>query len=381
MPPTAPSENLLPIQTIFQTLGSLSLALNFSLVLCVSFNKRFHKPISYLQTCLAWCDIIQSLVCLIGPLPNNPMLCTIIGAVAQFAFNAVTFWSFCVSLYCYITVEYRPTVANRYWWFYHAYSWGLSALSVAILLWVGDGPTVFGDATYECWISSEKKEFRIWLFYVELWFHFFLILLSFWGIYRKIRAVQAAGLESQILPKADEFLEESPSPITLEIGNEGRRDTVSNGKSLVLLLPESRINSRVGSVVDFKVLDINTPTATAETSGTPRSRRISGQSILFPPSHRATITTIGKKRVLHFKLILRSSLIAIGFLVSWTPPTVARIWDMIGTSPVPDWLIIWVTVCFASSGLWNAGVFFLTWYWEDITSFFSILTQKVSEKE
>ncbi|ORY53919.1 family A G protein-coupled receptor-like protein [Rhizoclosmatium globosum] len=374
------------IQTIFRTLGSISLASNLGLVFCVTFNKRFHKPISYLQTCLAWCEIVQSIIYLIGPSPNDPLLCTIVGGVAQFTFNAVTFWSFCISLYCYITVHYRPMVANRYWVFFHLYSWGLAALSVIIMFWVG-GWNIVGDATFECWISSERKDLRVWLFYVQLWVHFFLLMLLFIGIFRKIQRVREAGIETRIAPKVNELEARAEVPDIEELkACDSRRNTLSHGKNLVVLLNDStaatRNNSRMGSVVDFKVLDISQDLQlTGETQkpaqGSSSSRRGSGLSVLFPLSRRTTITTIGKKRVVHFKLILRATMIGFGFLVTWIPPTILRVWDLTGHSKVPHWLLIWTAVCFATSGLWNSGVFYLTWYWEDIISFFQSLIQKL----
>ncbi|ORY37811.1 hypothetical protein BCR33DRAFT_854563 [Rhizoclosmatium globosum] len=67
------------------------------------------------------------------------------------------------------------------------------------------------------------------------------------------------------------------------------------------------------------------------------------------------------------KLLVRASLIAIGFLFSFGPASVARIMTMYGAS-APNWLQAWSTFGMASSSLWNVLVFFTGWYWTEMAS-------------
>ncbi|KAJ3286112.1 hypothetical protein HDU79_006750 [Rhizoclosmatium sp. JEL0117] len=399
-----PSPTLL--RQIFTTLIPLSLTSNLLLLLCVAFLPRFHKPISYLQTNLALCEILQCLIYLIGPDTTHPLVCTVIGGLKQFVFNAITFWSFCISFYCYLTVMYHPGVANRWWWFYHVYAWGLSGFMVGIMFWVGGGAGVVGDAVFECWISKERRDLRVWLFYVELWAYFVGFVVMFWGMFLKVRRVrkEMGGIVTGVVPKVEEG-EQVEADVRTDGGNLG--DTEDGGRRRVAKVggiesqtatrTSSRIESfthsragsmsrnsrmsRTGSCTEFQSQDGKPdfvdpsdiiPAVPALPLPRTKSRRFSTFSVLFPtsiksrPERRGTIVAIQKKGLIHFKLILRASMITVGFLITWIPPSVARVWDMVHPDGVPGWLTLWVAVCFASSGLWNSGVFYLTWFWSDL---------------
>ncbi|KAJ3290748.1 hypothetical protein HDU79_002962, partial [Rhizoclosmatium sp. JEL0117] len=64
-------------------------------------------------------------------------------------------------------------------------------------------------------------------------------------------------------------------------------------------------------------------------------------------------------------ILFRAVLIAGGFIVMWTPPTTGRLMQYFNIT-IPDWLALWMTVSFSMMGIWNAFVFFLTSYWNEI---------------
>ncbi|KAJ3086140.1 hypothetical protein HK100_008797 [Physocladia obscura] len=63
------------------------------------------------------------------------------------------------------------------------------------------------------------------------------------------------------------------------------------------------------------------------------------------------------------KLFTKASLTLVGFLVSWTPATVARTVGLVKPDyDPPFWLEMMMGFGFAISGLWNVGIFFLVWF-------------------
>ncbi|KAJ3353844.1 hypothetical protein HDU83_006336 [Entophlyctis luteolus] len=63
------------------------------------------------------------------------------------------------------------------------------------------------------------------------------------------------------------------------------------------------------------------------------------------------------------KLMMKALLIAIGFLVCWTPATVVHVLEYkYADFDTPFWLGILMGFGYAISGTWSAGVFFFVWY-------------------
>ncbi|KAI8835014.1 hypothetical protein BJ741DRAFT_608880 [Chytriomyces cf. hyalinus JEL632] len=58
------------------------------------------------------------------------------------------------------------------------------------------------------------------------------------------------------------------------------------------------------------------------------------------------------------KILIRAVAIGCGHVVSWCIPTVMRVMILCGVQVIPPWMIILTAVCYGTSGLWNAGVFF-----------------------
>ncbi|ORY45237.1 hypothetical protein BCR33DRAFT_737599 [Rhizoclosmatium globosum] len=66
------------------------------------------------------------------------------------------------------------------------------------------------------------------------------------------------------------------------------------------------------------------------------------------------------------KLVWKSSILAFGFILSWTPITLVRIIGLFPELHVPYWLQTLAPPCLASSGMWNPVTFFVIGFWDEI---------------
>ncbi|KAJ3074676.1 hypothetical protein HDU98_010566 [Podochytrium sp. JEL0797] len=176
------------------TLCPFSIASNIGLLVCVATTKKFHKTLNYFQCCLACSEAYISIMWAVGnSVSGNEGLCTFFGSTHQFFINSSSCWSFLIPLYSYMIIMYSSGTADDLWYFFHAYGWGVPAI-LTVLTFVFQAAwsrgNIMGDATYQCWISSQYPELRIALFYVPLWIHFGLIIAIFACIFAKIRYVE-----------------------------------------------------------------------------------------------------------------------------------------------------------------------------------------------
>ncbi|ORY47002.1 hypothetical protein BCR33DRAFT_849013 [Rhizoclosmatium globosum] len=224
----------------------------------------------------------------------------------------MTSFSFCITLYCYLTVAYSQKVADKYWIYYFCYGWGLGALFTALLLAMGPilhRGNVIGDATFECWIAPAYQEYRIWFMFLPMWIHFGLILLMYARIFVKVRRVNHDGKEASF-----------------------QGDEVESGRSSCS----------------------STKTDPAISSSFPSQDR----------TRRATETTVhtGGGHLKVNKLIFRTAIVTLGYLVSWTPATVVRIIALYG-GKASFLANVLIALGFSAAGLWNSGTFFVSWYY------------------
>ncbi|TPX64577.1 hypothetical protein CcCBS67573_g08376 [Chytriomyces confervae] len=340
------SEQMDLLRLIMRAFGSISVFLNLSLIACVLVLERFHKPISYLQANLAGLEIIQASIYIIGNeiAVTSPITCFYVGIAAQFFFNAATFMNFNISLYVYLSIIYRRGVVERYWYYYHGYTWGMSTLLTGlafVMQAVHKRGAVFGDSTFECWISEEYPESRIELFYLPLWINSAFIfaiharILLFLRSHRKTKNDE--NIHTGVIPAAPEttsLIEESNLLI------QGK----TNDRGMSFCGPGSNVPS-----LSRKPLIA---------SSLPAPMVVTIPSLAR--SHKAGKPAFSTGNKL---LLIKASVTAIGFIISWLPASAGRMHTLITSIPAPYWLNVLTALGLSTFGLWNPGIFFLTWLW------------------
>ncbi|KAJ3390919.1 hypothetical protein HDU84_006763 [Entophlyctis sp. JEL0112] len=165
-------------QLIIRVFCPVSIATNCALIFCVRTIKRLQgNNINHFQEFLAVSDIITSIIFTVGSdiSVTNPDLCTALGAIMQYSLLSTSTWSFLVSLLCYVTIAYSDDQANKLKLFFYLYGWGIPLVSVCGLFSLQAAwqrGTIFGDATFECWISPAYLDLRVDMFYIPLWIQF-----------------------------------------------------------------------------------------------------------------------------------------------------------------------------------------------------------------
>ncbi|KAJ3237994.1 hypothetical protein HDU81_008602 [Chytriomyces hyalinus] len=270
---------------------------------------------------------------------------------------SVTFMTFIISLYVYLSIIYRQGVAERYWYYYHGYTWGMSALFTGLLFVMEAvykrGP-IFGDATFECWISPNYPDLRINLFYLPLWVHSAFIfamyarILAFLRWHSKVKREQ--NIHTGIIPYAPET----------------RATSFQDGSNH----SESK---------DFPFRVSSTHRASSNTS----SVLIAASVPLKRKAHKTDGPKGGHELIKSIlsnankKLLVKAGVMALGFVVSWVPASTGRVLALFPSVTAPYWLTILTAVGLSSCGLWNSGVFFLTWFWPSFSKFYS--TRRATE--
>ncbi|KAJ3059569.1 hypothetical protein HDU99_006291 [Rhizoclosmatium hyalinum] len=131
-------EELQVIRTIFRAICPVSMASGLSLITCVILYKRLWRPVNKLQACIALCEIVMATIWTMGTeIISNIPLCTAVGILLQFFTISMTSFSFCITLYCYLTITYSQKVADKYWMYYFCYGWGLGVVFTALLIALG----------------------------------------------------------------------------------------------------------------------------------------------------------------------------------------------------------------------------------------------------
>ncbi|KAJ3237993.1 hypothetical protein HDU81_008601 [Chytriomyces hyalinus] len=348
------SDQLNLLRLIMRVFCSTSVALNLSVIACVVTLERFHKPMSYLQAHLAGLEIMQASIYIIGTevAKTAPAVCLFAGIVGQFFATAVTCMNLIISLYVYLSIIYRRAVAERYWYYYHGYVWGMAVLLTGLLFVmqaVLKRGSVIGDSTFECWISSDYPELRIHFFYLPLWIHSAFIFAIYARILLFLRSHHNAkneeNIQTGVIPAA-------PEPKVVSYGEES-----------------SESNQEKTSV---RALSISVTGSNAPTS-------FSRKAIASPLTSKMFTITSGKSAMSRGNklLLVKAGVTATGFIISWMPASVARMYTLFTGIPSPFWLTILTAVGMSTFGFWNPGVFFLTWFWPAFSKFYS--TRRATE--
>ncbi|KAJ3266090.1 hypothetical protein HDU77_002577 [Chytriomyces hyalinus] len=268
---------------------------------------------------------------------NDNALCTVMGTFHQFFLNASPTWIFVISLYCYLTVMHDESTARKKWYWLHAYGWGLPFL-LTISMFIGQsildrGPVIGGilpihgselvrflnnqlrniDGTYDCWIGPAYPDLRLYLYYPTLWMHFILIVVIYIRVLTKIRSVVDA---LKVITESSHLSTEArPTelPQACHTTNDGKQQSIYN--------PEHRnsLSVRVTCIL---------------------------------PERTNTLSTFNKM------MSLKTALIAISYIVSWTPATISRIIQFVPGTKAPYWLTLLAGINFAFSSIWSSLVFF-----------------------
>ncbi|KAJ3296639.1 hypothetical protein HDU79_006050, partial [Rhizoclosmatium sp. JEL0117] len=323
------------------TAGAFTMPINLGVIACVTFTTKFHKVLYYMQVCLAVSEIICAIDWTIIAGFPSASFCQAVGTWHEVFLNSTVCWTVLISVHCYVTVMKGAMIADSYWWYYHVYGWGLPLLLMAIGLIVQrvQGFTVFGSTGVYCWIKD--KNYRVYLFYVELWIHIIVVVVLYCLIFKKVLSA---------MTKVSTM---SGAPGTSSVAQDAK-DGVQIG---ALSLPPSRKGSQISTPV-FKRKD------SAQTIQRKNSQKLDRRdsndeeppvplpSPAFTRRPSVLITAISaikppKQTILNdsrIKAILfRAVLIAGGFIVMWTPPTTGRLMQYFNIT-IPDWLALWMTV-------------------------------------
>ncbi|KAJ3406276.1 hypothetical protein CcCBS67573_g05308 [Chytriomyces confervae] len=324
------------IRTIFYVICPVAILSDGALILSVFHFKRFRKTLHYMQTSLALSELVISVNWVISnQIVPLEALCTIVGTLHQFFAIAVTSWTFLISLYCHNVVLYGPKVADNYNIWYQVYGWGMPVIFTAagfIVSAVDNRGNLMGDATYECWFSTAYTDLRLYLFYTVIWSHYFALV----GLYARIYWVARAYDVSLSALKVKQVRASAVAG----------GDLASNAPSLMPSAALSSVTSTIEKSSNDHISHVNqghNNTLERHWSWSPEARA----------SRKQTPLTSSRK------IKLRASVIAFGYVVSWSVPTINRIMQMCGQT-VPYWMTAATAVCFATSSLWNSAVFFAT---------------------
>ncbi|KAI9330882.1 hypothetical protein BDR26DRAFT_871081 [Obelidium mucronatum] len=329
------------IHLILYSIGCVSILGNVSLLVCVFRIKRFHKVISYMQACLATLEILQSSIYIIGPDTSHPTFCTIVGTLAQFIFNAITFWNFLISLYCYITIIYPPKSRRQ-------------PLALLPPLRVGSLPSFMVILLYTVAALDNRgsPDLRVDLFYIPLWIHFFILI----PLYTHSQASHGITLDT----------DRGKSPPVPDLLSNEFLSVQDDEDQKATILQVAATSNRESLTALSLTPSMGTTSNTLSPAAAAASHPFSHFHFENQPS-----TTVKKRhhKSIHIKLILRASLLTLGFIYSWIPPSISRVLAILpqssqhGTtfsSGQPFWFSVWV-----------AAAFFITWFWDDIVKWVS----------
>ncbi|KAI9341740.1 hypothetical protein BDR26DRAFT_304909 [Obelidium mucronatum] len=404
------------IRVIFRTIGPISILLNIAVIGSVLSFKGKRTLIGVMQSFLSISDIFVSITFMIGSkIASNQSMCTIVGTITNYSLTASSTWSFVVGLHCYHTIIYNQKLASRYWIFYNLYGWGvpfLTTLSLFIIQALTKRGNVFGDATYSCWIGPLFPELRLGIFYVLLWLHHIGIV----GIFDNKTEDSGVQLGENIICAPIPHLRDIPplpqrpasyhDPIyTPSILDRSSHSSVAVKMQRPASLYDSRFSQTSATEspqTDSKrntfqknqhsqyqqqshahskfhhqstSIQIATTATTASESQTGidslfqdyvrRASRKSVASVAIKSSPALTaINTLEKSRN---KLLIKTSVIVFGFVISWIPATAKRITLLLYSyERVPGWLSLLMGVGLAVNGFWNSGVFFLGMWWDHV---------------
>ncbi|KAI8620762.1 hypothetical protein BC830DRAFT_445933 [Chytriomyces sp. MP71] len=283
-----------------------------------------------MQAYLSFADMVSNIGWMLGTsIVSNVPFCTFVGLI--FEFNAVlsTCYIFCISVLGYITVTRGSKSAEALKWWYFGYALGVPVVFTIVLVVttsILQRGNMIGDATFECWISDAYPELKVALLYPLVWLH--MVALSI--IYSRIYFL--------ILVTTSEL--EEISEISGRSSSESHPLKTMANKTGLLLSPAKGAGNTISR------------NETVNTKGDLSISRVGDQ-----------LRSGVRKKMLKStnRLVMKATLIAISFVVSWTPATITRILQLLG-APVPFWLWVSTAICFSLMGLLNSSVFLVMFF-------------------
>ncbi|KAI9341710.1 hypothetical protein BDR26DRAFT_918272 [Obelidium mucronatum] len=404
------------LRLLLRIICPMSIVLNLGVMIWVVYHKKKQSCLGWMQFFLATSDIWLAISWIIeNEIATNQPFCNTVGTLNQFFINASSCWSALIACYCYFIVFHNQKTADSYWKWYNAYGWGIPLLLTIALFISGvimnRGDPLLGDATYQCWISAKYPELRVALYYPLLWIHFCVILViyirifiviqvtnqeltvSFGGVHahhhgRQLRASEASK-QSITAPRISHSVS-PPNPAKLSRSENGSEDdyfqvppqsihhphnslsrTINyHDKTATMISTYSTQNTTHHAATDDRV-SVTVYPSQSQTQSHQTTPTITPPPVLRKSSvrKRSTVTSLKSSPQERLnqtvkKLILKSSIITIGFIISWTPATASRILSLVPGAVVPEWLSILMAVGFALSGLWNSGAFLIGLIWD-----------------
>ncbi|KAI9341709.1 hypothetical protein BDR26DRAFT_918271 [Obelidium mucronatum] len=396
-------DELARIQIVMRAIAPIPLLSNLALIICVLLIKSRRTSIGYMQLSLAIMDILCSIGFSIGNVivPNIP-LCTVVGVFMQFCLHASSTWSLLCCVYCFLTIQYNSKVAESHWISYHLYGWGVPTIfTVAMFVCqaVLRRGNVIGDATFECWIAPQYADLRVALLYPILWIHFLIIGILYISIFKMINKATSEIASSTAYGSAMSISYKGGGG-----GGGGSRSLFNSNDHVGVLVSEE--NLATSSLIQVNGTKTPPPATTTATTGAsrpvsysnftkaastmgseteldtcsnklPKMPPIPPTIPLPPPPPPPPVPLQPKKggkaveaklQSSSRKLIAKTCIVAFGFVISWTPATAARIMGLIPGVQIPFWLSMTMGIGFATQGIWNAGAFFIAFFWDQIVN-------------
>jgi hypothetical protein len=333
------TEQLQTIQLIFYVVCPFTVSANFVVICIVVASKRLRRnSLALFQACLSIGDIVTGIAFLRGDSIAGTPSCAVVATFLEFFYNSDSCFTFIAALYCYLTVMYNSKVSEQYWEWYIFYAVGVPSC-FTMSIFVLDATLhqqITGDATYDCWISSEFPKIRLVLYYPLLWFHFVGIIWMYSHIFWRLWTSER------------DFTSNVTNSSTI---NESRVHTcpriVSSGHSA----PTTQSGQRLSNPLDqVQSVDSGQAVVQSTTNLTITSKR--RESLLMNP--RAA----GRLSLSRQRLITKTCILALGYIISWSPATACRVMETINIV-VPYWLALVMGIGLAMSGFWNAFAFFV----------------------
>ncbi|KAI8609004.1 hypothetical protein BC830DRAFT_891082 [Chytriomyces sp. MP71] len=183
------------LQIVVHVAGTISSLSGLGFFAVLYRDKSLQTPINYLVCWMEMADFIISVCLGLGLAPlGNAIACYAQGIFVEFSFVAAANWNFVIALHCYLTVCSKKSSVSgndRIFICYHLYAWGTAVFFTGSMFLVEKvlqrGP-IIGSATLECWISSNYKEYRVYLFYAMLWVQFVVGLILYFLVFLKVNA-------------------------------------------------------------------------------------------------------------------------------------------------------------------------------------------------
>ncbi|KAK2014562.1 G-protein coupled receptor [Colletotrichum eremochloae] len=335
-------------------------------------------------------NVGASVACAIGydglDMGATSALCQAQAFLLEMFMQSDPWWSFAMAVNVYLVffAGASPTSFRRYLWVYCVVCFGFPLLPALICLFLRpDKPDdyIYGDATLWCWINRKWADLRIFTYYIPIWFcalgscviyfavgyHVFhhrnqLHNLTFSNAERDARGMNCSkerdSAEKNLTSRTEFYgtavTEVQITTMTPRLWTPHLPPTIMNGDA-----DEQPRHQRSWRTSE----DDGPPSPRFETTCTsnpppPKPRRSIFQRI------KAVGATFSSRleRLDPVKLAyLRTSFIfAISVLVTWTPSSINRIYNMVKRDESNFGLNVASATVLPLQGVWNAVIFFMT---------------------